>query len=203
MENQETVVDIEAFEATALPHLDACYGMALRLTRNAEDAEDLVQEAYLRALRFFHRFEAGTNFRAWIFKVLLNTFINAYRKGAVRKEGPASHKLELLHERMTNLQSIDRTLDPERTAINQQMLSALQEALNKLPETFRTVVHLADIEGCSYKEIASIVDCPIGTVMSRLHRGRRLLQAALVHYAPESRTTTTHEHEDTAGASAL
>jgi RNA polymerase sigma-70 factor (ECF subfamily) len=83
------------------------------------------------------------------------------------------------------------------------MLSALQEALNKLPETFRTVVHLADIEGCSYKEIASIVDCPIGTVMSRLHRGRRLLQAALVHYAPESRTTTTHEHEDTAGTSAL
>lgn len=203
MDNQETVIDIEVFEATALPHLDACYGMALRLTRNAEDAEDLVQEAYLRALRFFHRFEAGTNFRAWIFKVLLNTFINIYRKGAVRKEDPASHKLELLHERMTSIQGKVRPLDPERGAMNQQMLSALQEALDKLPEAFRTVVHLADIEGCSYKEIASIVDCPIGTVMSRLHRGRRLLQAALVQFAPEGRSTTTHEYEDTTGTSAL
>jgi RNA polymerase sigma-70 factor (ECF subfamily) len=202
MDNQETHIDIEAFEATALPHLDACYGLALRLTRNVDDAEDLVQEAFLRALRFFHRFEAGTNFRAWILKILMNTFINAYRKGSSRKEGPASHKLELLYERMPSPQGIDRTDDPERAAINQQMLSALQEALDKLPETFRTVVHLADIEGCSYKEIASITDCPIGTVMSRLHRGRRLLQAALVQFAPESRTKTNREDEDVAGTSA-
>lgn len=203
MSNQERFVDIEAFEATALPHLDACYGLALRLTRNPDDAEDLVQEAFLRALRFFHRFEAGTNFRAWVFKVLLNTFINSYRKGAVRREGPASHNLELIHERMTSHHGIDRAPDPEQSAMNQQMLSSLQEALDKLPETFRTVVHLADIEGCSYKEIASIVDCPIGTVMSRLHRGRRLLQASLVQFAPAGRSRKARKHEDATGTSDL
>lgn len=203
MDNLNPQVDIETFEATALPHLDACFGLALRLTRNVEDAEDLVQEAFLRALRFFHRFEPGTNFKAWIFRVLRNTFINSYRKGVARNEAPASHNLELLYERVTGTQGYHRSNDPEQIAVNHQLATALQEALEKLPEAFRTVVHLADIEGCTYKEIASIVGCPIGTVMSRLHRGRRLLQAALVPYKPQSLPRTTRKKEDTPNSNYL
>ncbi|MFQ5893601.1 MAG: sigma-70 family RNA polymerase sigma factor [Nitrospinota bacterium] len=203
MGQSNTSVDIETFEGEALPHLDACMGLALRLTRNAEEAEDLVQEALLRALRFFHRFEPGTNFKAWVFKILLNTFINSYRKGAVRVEDPASHNLELLYERMGGRQGSHRTSDPERNAINYEIVTALQEALNTLPETFRAVVHLADIEGCTYKEIASIVECPIGTVMSRLHRGRRLLQAALVHHRPPASSRSTQQEEGPLGRSTL
>ncbi len=196
MNKPSVQVDREAFEAAALPHLDACYGFALRLTRNVEEAEDLVQDAILRALQYFHRFEPGTNFRAWIFKVLLNTFINSYRKGAAAREGPSSHNLELLHERMVGTQGPHPSSDPERAAIGRQAARALHEALEKLPEAFRTVVHLADIEGCAYKEIASILGCPIGTVMSRLHRARRLLQAALVTHAPHRISTTTPKEEE-------
>jgi len=179
IDNSNTSVDIETFEVTALPHLGACFGRALGLTRNVEDAEDLVQEAFLRALQYFHRFEPGTNFRAWIFKILLNTFVTSYRKAAGRKEGPASHNLEFLQGGMAGIQGYQCDNDPERIAMNHQMATALQEALDKLPEAYHTVVHLADIEGCTYKEIASIVGCPTGTVMSRLHRGRRLLRAGV------------------------
>ena len=200
MDSTRDPVNIETFEATALPHLDACYGFALRLTHNVEEAEDLVQDAFLRALQYFHRFEPGTNFRAWIFKVLLNTFINSYRKGAVKSESPASHNLELLHERTAGRQGRHPSTDPERAAIGRQAAEALQEALEKLPEAFRTVVHLADIEGCTYKEVASILGCPIGTVMSRLHRARRLLRAALVPHAPNKHSRTTTKKEGPPGS---
>ncbi|MFQ6672393.1 MAG: sigma-70 family RNA polymerase sigma factor [Candidatus Tectimicrobiota bacterium] len=178
MTRSDPPVNLETFEATALPHLDACFHFALRLTRHVEDAEDLVQEAYLRALRFFHRFTPGTNFKAWIFKVLLNTYINAYRRRPLRGEELVSDNLEFLHDRMASHLGFPRDNDPERLAMTHQATAAINEALNKIPQRLRTVVHLADIEGCTYKEIASIVGCPMGTVMSRLHRGRRLLQAA-------------------------
>ncbi len=179
IDNSITSVDIETFEVTALPHLGACFGRALGLTRNVEDAEDLVQEAFLRALQYFHRFKPGTNFRAWIFKILLNIFLSSHRKAADRKEDPASHNLEFLQGGMAGIKGYPRDNNPERIAMNHQMATALQEALDKLPEAYRTVFHLADIEGCTYTEIASIVGCPIGTVMSRLHRGRRLLRAGV------------------------
>ncbi len=141
-----------------------------------EDAEDLVQEAYLRALQSFQRFELGTNFKGWIFKILFNAFVNAYRKRAIQNEAPASHNLEFLHERMANNPGLHRD-NPERIAMIRQATVALQAALDKIPNRFRTVVHLADIEGHTYREIATILGCPIGTVMSRLHRARRSLRA--------------------------
>lgn len=179
---------LQEFETTALPHMDACYKLALRLTGEKGSAEDLVQEAYLRAFRFFHRFEPGTNFKAWIFRVLYNIFLNEARKRSSRSETLASPNLEFISERMSIKQGRQRANDPERIAISNQMTEALLEALASLPEEFRSIVHLADIEGCTYKEIASIVGCPMGTVMSRLHRGRRLLREVFLHY-PRERTT--------------
>lgn len=173
------------FEATALPHMEACFRLAMRLTGKREDAEDLVQEAYMRAFRFFHRFEPGTNFKAWIFKVLYNIFLNETRKRSTKSETVASPNLEFLSERMSVRQGHQRSNDPERLAMKSEMMEALQEALRKLPVEFRTVVHLADIEGCNYKEIASVVECPMGTVMSRLHRGRRLLREVLLRHQAE------------------
>lgn len=182
MNRADTAINVDDFEKTAVPHMDACFGLALRLTGKKEDAEDLVQEAYLRAYRFFHRFEPGTNFKAWIFKVLFNIFLNESRKRSNKSESVASHNLEFLSERMAIKQGQQRTNDPERMVIQNQMVEVLQGALKSLPTEFRLVVHLADIEGCNYKEIASIVGCPMGTVMSRLHRGRRLLREVLLHH---------------------
>jgi RNA polymerase sigma-70 factor (ECF subfamily) len=187
--------DPKDFEATAIPHFDACYNLALRLTGNKGDAEDLVQEAYLRAFRFFHRFEQGTNFKAWIFRVLYNIFLNEIRKRSSRSESLSSPNLEFLSERMTIRRGGQRTNDPERAAISNQITEALLEALNSLPEEFRSVVHLADIEGFAYKEIASIVGCPMGTVMSRLHRGRKLLREVFLHYGREGSGEAASEEE--------
>lgn len=181
MKNSTQKLVLERFEAEALPHLDACYGLALRLTRNKHDAHDLVQEAYLRAFRYFHRYEQGTNFKAWIFKILRNVFLNNVRKKAVVNESYDTDNLEFIHERMVAREGISSNSDPEIIAMELQAKEMLLEALDELPEVFRTVVHLCDIEGCSYQEIASIVGCPIGTVMSRLHRGRQLLKQTLAH----------------------
>lgn len=185
MSRSSSSKSLRDFEATALPHMEACFRLAMRLTGKREDAEDLVQEAYMRAFRFFHRFEPGTNFKAWIFKVLFNIFLNESRKRSTRSETVASPNLEFLSERMSVRQGRQHSNDPERLAMKHEMVEALQEALRKLPVDFRTVVHLADIEGCNYKEIASIVECPMGTVMSRLHRGRRLLREVLLLHQDE------------------
>lgn len=178
---------MEEFEATAVQHLQPCLGLALRLTRSKQEAEDLVQETYLRAFRFFHRFEPGTNFKAWIFKILFNIFLNESRKKSVRREILASPNLEFLSERVAARRGRHLTNDPERAAINNQIVEAVQEALEGLPEEFRIVVHLSDIEGFTYKEISSIVGCPMGTVMSRLHRGRLLLREVLLHHTDEAK----------------
>jgi RNA polymerase sigma-70 factor (ECF subfamily) len=169
----------DRFEQEALQHLDALYRTALRMTRNPSDAEDLVQDALVRAYRFYDRFEQGTNFRAWLFKILTNTYINSYR----RKQGrPQESSLEdteefFLYNQLSS--DGDRVTDVEDTVLDHLGADAIQRAIDQLPPQFRTTVQLADVEGLSYAEIAEATGVAKGTVMSRLFRGRRLLQRAL------------------------
>jgi RNA polymerase sigma-70 factor (ECF subfamily) len=168
----------ERFEREVLPLLPNLYSAALRLTRNPADAEDLVQEAYLRAFRGFGGFREGTNLRAWMYRILTNTFINAYRK---RQREPATVPEEetpdwYLYERLG--ESFAES-SAEAEVLDKIPDEDVQRALEDLPENFRMAVLLADVEGFSYKEIAEILGIPIGTVMSRLHRGRKALQRAL------------------------
>lgn len=172
------------FEEVALPHLDALYGAAYRLTRNPRDAEDLVQDAILRAYRFWDSFEEDSNCKAWLFKILTNTFINAYQR---RKRGR-----EVLSAAMAEQEAIDGVLvqerslrqrTPEELLVDQSLSEPVERALASIPSDFRVAVVLCDVEGFSYKEIAEIMECPVGTVMSRLYRGRRLLQKQLRSHA--------------------
>jgi RNA polymerase sigma-70 factor (ECF subfamily) len=174
----------ELFEAQALPYLDSLYNTALRLTRNPQDAEDLVQETYLKAYRSFDQFEPGTNLKAWLFKILKNSFINEYRR---RQNEPNSEDLSLLDfgtESTVDTSSwTASTLTPEEQALALTLDQDVQLALEQLPEEYRMVLLLADLEDFSYKEIAEILDIPIGTVMSRLYRARKQLESALLRYA--------------------
>jgi RNA polymerase sigma-70 factor (ECF subfamily) len=166
----------------ALTHLDALYRTALRLTRNPQDAEDLVQETYLRALRALDQFQEGTNLRAWIFKILTNSFINQYRRNAraPRRESIDNVEDFYLYQHLIDSGVQPATTEPEREVLERLVDEDIIRALEDLPVPFRQVVLLADVEGFSYKEIADILDIKIGTVMSRLHRGRRRLQQALL-----------------------
>jgi RNA polymerase sigma-70 factor (ECF subfamily) len=170
----------ERFERDVLPLLTNLYGAALRLTRNPQDAEDLVQETYLRAYRGFEGFREGTNLRAWIYRILTNTFINSYRK---KQREPVT--VSVSDEDTPDWYLYDRigssVAEPsaESEVLEQIPDEDVQRALEDLPEVFRMAVLLADVEGFSYKEMAEILDIPIGTVMSRLHRGRKALQRAL------------------------
>jgi len=179
-ESTEAATTRARFEDEALQHLDALYRTALRMTRNPSDAEDLVQDALVRGFRFYDRFEPGTNFRAWLFKILTNTYINSYR----RKQGrPQESSLEDTEEFfLYNQLSSDAgegVAAVEDTVIDQLGADAIQRAIDALPRQFRTTVQLADVEGLSYAEIAEALGVAKGTVMSRLFRGRRLLQRAL------------------------
>jgi RNA polymerase sigma-70 factor, ECF subfamily len=171
--------DLESrFEAEALPLLDGIYSAAHRMTRNAADAEDLVQETYLRAFRSFHQFQQGTNLRAWLFRILTNTFINSYRK---RQREPQTISEDQLEDWYLYSKMASAGMEPsaETAVIESLPDEEVQEALSSLPEQFRIAVVLADVEGFSYKEIAEITGVPIGTVMSRLHRGRKALENRL------------------------
>ncbi len=178
-DREEAGANRTRFEEEALQHLDALYRTALRMTRNPADAEDLVQDALVRAYRFYDRFEPGTNFRAWLFKILTNTYINSYR----RKQGrPQESSLEdteefFLYNQLSN--DGERVTDVEDTVLDQLGADAIQRAIDQLPRQFRTTVQLADVEGLSYAEIAEATGVAKGTVMSRLFRGRRQLQRAL------------------------
>jgi RNA polymerase sigma-70 factor, ECF subfamily len=172
------------FENTALPHLGSLFGAAFRLTRNPRDAEDLVQDVMLRAYRFWDSFEPESNCKAWLFKILTNTFINQYQK--------TKRHREVLTAAMTEQEATDGVLvhegalaqrDPEGILLDQSLSEDVSRALADLPADFRLAVVLCDVEGFSYKEIADIMDCPVGTVMSRLHRGRRLLRQSLRDFA--------------------
>jgi RNA polymerase sigma-70 factor (ECF subfamily) len=174
----------QEFERTALPHLNALYGAALRLTRNPGDAEDLVQETMLRAYRFWDSFAKDTNCKAWLFKILTNTFINHYQKqkrGRVVLDAAATEQQLTDGVLVQEKSALQRS--PETQLIERSMSEDVSRALAALPPEFRTAVVLCDIEGFSYKEIADIMECPLGTVMSRLYRGRRLLQDALRDFA--------------------
>jgi len=175
----------EEFEEVALAQFDALFNLALNLTRNRKDAEDLVQEAYLRAYRFFDSYQKGTHIKAWLFRILRNTFINRYRAQKVRPEEVDFGKIEATYEQMIEETFIrDRTPpSPEELVMDRVLDDEIQQAMGRLPEEYRTVVLMALLEEMSYKDIAAALSIPLGTVMSRLHRGRKLLQAALLEFA--------------------
>ncbi len=188
----------DPFFAEALTHLDVLYRTALRLTRNPSDAEDLVQETYLRAHRFRDSFKPGTNLRAWLFRILTNNFINEYRKRTRRPDTVDVGELEdyYLFHRVKEAGS-ELGTDPEETVMRMFLDDEVRQALDDLPDQYRLPVLLADVEGFSYKEIAQVTDTPIGTVMSRLHRGRKQLQQKLWEYA-QSRGYGTDQLKGTA-----
>ena len=175
--------DLVDFEAESTSHLDALYGFALRLTRNPADAEDLVQEAFLRAYRFRGSYAPGTNMRAWMFKILSNLFINRYRRTSREMSALDGSEGDSVAEAALSRDSVRLLRDPEAHFDAGLFGEHVARALESLPPDFRAVVILSDIEEFSYKEIAEIMGCPIGTVMSRLHRARRALQKHLVDYA--------------------
>jgi RNA polymerase sigma-70 factor (ECF subfamily) len=180
------MADQAQFSDLAMEHMPALYSAALRLTRNPADAEDLVQETYLRAYRGFGGFTEGTNLRAWLYRILTNTYINSYRAAKRRPEIADVEDVEDLYL-YRRLASPDGA--PNRSAEEEALASftddEVKSAIESLPDAFRIAVLLADVEGFSYKEIAEITDVPIGTVMSRIHRGRRALQKALHTFAEE------------------
>ncbi|MFD5599739.1 sigma-70 family RNA polymerase sigma factor [Leucobacter sp. NPDC058333] len=175
----------QRFTSEALPMLDQLYGAAMKMTRNPQDAQDLVQETFLKAFSAFGSFQEGTNLKAWLYRIMTNSYINTYRKrqrepylGAVDDledwQLGGAESTTAMSSRSAEAEAIDRTPD-----------SVVTTALNELPEDFRIAVYLADVEGFSYQEIADIAEVPIGTVMSRLHRGRARLRKALGEYANE------------------
>jgi RNA polymerase sigma-70 factor, ECF subfamily len=175
----------DRFERDVMPLLPSLYGAAMRLTRNPTDAEDLVQETYLRAFRGFAGFKEGTNLKAWLYRILTNSFINTYRKKQREPQtvsGPEDIDEWYLYDRLGGRHV---EVSAENEVLDQIPDEDVKSALESLPENFRLAVLLADVEGFSYKEIAEIMDVPIGTVMSRLHRGRKALEKALWDTAKE------------------
>ena len=178
------MADQAQFADLAMEYMGSLYSAALRMTRSPSDAEDLVQETYLKAYRYYDKFEEGTNFKAWLFKIMKNTFINNYRK---KQQAPTLSDFAEIEESFENQVSEDASKpglkNPEEELLENVLDEDVQRALDKLPPDYRMVVLLADLEGFSYKEIAEILDVPVGTVMSRLYRGRRLLEAAMLEFA--------------------
>lgn len=169
------------FEREALPHMDALYNFALRMTSDPDEADDLLQETYLKAYRFFDKFEQGTNCKAWLFRIMKNSFINIYRRTSKEPDKVDYNDVEEFYHSI-RAESTDPN-DLEERIFSNILDDDVSTALETLPEEFRTVVILCDIEGFTYEEIAEFVECPIGTVRSRLHRGRKMLRAKLYDYA--------------------
>jgi RNA polymerase sigma-70 factor, ECF subfamily len=179
------MADPAHFADQAMDLMPSLYAAALRMTRNRADAEDLVQETYLRAYRGFSGFQEGTNLKAWLYRILTNTYINTYRAKKRRPDETELDEVEYLYlyRRIGGLEAAMAGRSAEDELLDRFTEAEVKEAIEELPDTFRMAVMLADVEGFSYKEIAEILDIPIGTVMSRLHRGRKALQRRLYDFA--------------------
>ena len=192
MDESQTAVDARTqFEEQALPYMDQLYAAAMRMTRNPADAADLVQETFVKAFGSWKTFTQGTNLKAWLYRILTNTYINTYRK---KQREPYQSPIDDLQDwQLGGAQSTTSTTarSAEAEAIDRMPASVVKEALQSIPEDFRMAVYLADVEGFAYQEIADIMKTPIGTVMSRLHRGRRLLRDLLSDYAAERGITAS------------
>ena len=180
------------FEQEALPHMNALYSFAVRLCRDRDDASDLLQETFLKGYRFFDKFESGTNCKAWLFRILKNTYINQYRKD---KKEPDTIEYDTIEE----FYDLIRSESTESTDLQKRIFDNLLDdeisiALDSLPESFRTAIILCDLEGMTYEEISEILECPIGTVRSRLHRARNILASKLIKYA-KNRGYETQQYE--------
>jgi len=184
-ESSHARLEQEEFAQLALPYLDTLYGAALRLTRSPADADDLVQDAFLKAYRFYDRFQPGTNLRAWLLRILTNTFINKYRRTTRERKVLDGDDAEPVGDGVMSRAAMRALTEPEDDAMRSLVSQEIQKALDELSEEHRLMIVLADIEELSYKEIADIVGCPIGTVMSRLHRARKHMQGRLVDQAIE------------------
>lgn len=180
---KEEVQKQEDFEEEIIPHLDAMYNFALRLTSDPSDAEDLVQDTIVKAYRFFSSYEKGTNAKAWLFRILKNSYINNYRKKSKKPNQVDYDEVSTFYETI-RAERTD-TSDLEDKMFRDLIDDDISNALDELPEDFRTVVLLCDVEGFTYEEIANMLDVPIGTIRSRLHRGRNLLKSQLMEYAQE------------------
>jgi RNA polymerase sigma-70 factor (ECF subfamily) len=188
------------FERDAMQYVDQLYSAAMRMARNPSDAEDLVQEAYTKAFSAFHQYKPGTNLKAWLYRILTNTYINLYRK---RQREPLQSNSDTIEDwQLARAEShTSRGLrSAEAEALDHLPDSDVKRALQEIPEEFRLAVYFADVEGFAYKEISDIMNTPIGTVMSRLHRGRKMLRDMLAEYAAERGFKTAAEPKDAAGS---
>ncbi len=185
LDGQATPAAEDAFETEALSHVDKLYAAALRMTRNPADAEDVVQETYAKAFASRSTYRPGTNLKAWLYRILTNTYINTYRKAARSPRTSSGADVEDWHLARAASHDSSGLRSAEMEALDQTPDAAVSDAMSGLPENFRMAVYLVDVEGFSYKEAAEIMGTPIGTVMSRLNRGRSLLREALAGYAAE------------------
>lgn len=174
---------VESFEQDVLVHMDALYGVACRLTKNGSTAEDLVQDAMVKAFRARDQFKAGTNLKAWLFRILTNTFINQYRRKGLERDTVGGADIEPVAEGWISTSTMRQLRAPEEVALLPLVEGEVRGALDALPAEFRLAVVLCDVEEFSYEEAAEIMGCPIGTVMSRLHRGRKALKVSLLDHA--------------------
>jgi len=187
------------FEKEVLPHISSLFGAALRLTRSSSDAEDLVQETYLKAFRSFTQFELGTNCKAWLFRILTNTFINKYRRKVKEREILEEEKYNSTFSVQSFVSALTQQDSPEEIMTERHLSDEVIKSIEKVPMDFRMVVILSDIYSFSYREVAQLMQIPIGTVMSRLFRGRRILQEYLFDYALQEGIIRfpTHKNEET------
>jgi RNA polymerase sigma-70 factor (ECF subfamily) len=192
------LADQAKFEDDAMQFAPQLYAAAMRMTRNSADAEDLVQETFLKAYRAYHTFTEGTNLKAWLYRILTNTYINRYRKLSRRPKEVDLGEVEdlYLYRKVSTAGTREASRSAEEEVLSGFVDSDVKQAIEALPENFRLPVLLADVEGFSYKEISDIMEVPIGTVMSRLHRGRKALQKALWEFASERGLTGPSEDTD-------